>query len=87
MSGISFGLQDEDEPFRPAWEAAPDETDNDLRPRQNPAGQGRHIVYFVTPSRPCGRVNGMPAPRGDVWARVGMDGPEGVYLHMVAEGP
>ena len=41
MSGISFGLQDEDESFRSAWEAAPDETDIDLRPRRNPAGQER----------------------------------------------
>jgi hypothetical protein len=43
MSGISFGLPHEDEPFRPAWEAAPDEMDIDLRPRQNLAGAEHHL--------------------------------------------
>ena len=33
-----------------------------------------------------GPGNGLPVLSGDVWARVGVDGPERVYLHMVAEG-
>jgi HTH DNA binding domain len=31
-------------------------------------------------------VNGLPALRGDVRARLNVDGPDAVYLHMVAEG-
>lgn len=37
-------------------------------------------------SRYNGPVNGLPVLRSDVRARVGADGPEAVYLHMVAEG-
>ena len=57
MSDISFGFQDEDKPFRPAREAAPDETDIDLRPRQNPAGQGAARRLLCDAQHPLCRLH------------------------------
>jgi hypothetical protein len=64
MSGVERGLQNDDEPLKAAWERGPDATDEGLRPRLKPTGQGNPaIVCSAMPDLCCLASASWSAPR------------------------